>query len=101
MFDTNPVLREKIVLKLLEKENYFLDPPFNIVIASAILCKYITTGEIPTSNGWKDNHLIMDELIEKVIIDLRKERENSVQTADYKTDPNNSFIEKLFRFLRF
>lgn len=98
--DSSSELREKVVFKLLEKEKYFLDPPFNIVMASSIICSYIERNKVPGSNMWKEVDSF-DEVVYIIAKSIYQERNNTVNTTNQKPPSNNSFIKKMFRFFGF
>lgn len=95
--DSSSELREKVVFKLLEKEKYFLDPPFNIVMASSIICSYIENNKVPGSNMWKEVDSF-DEVVYKIAKGIYQERNNTVNTTNQKSPSNNSLIKKMLRF---
>ncbi len=95
--DSSSELREKVVFKLLDKEKYFLDPPFNIVMASSIICSYIENNKVPGSNMWQEVDSF-DEVVYKIAKDIYQERKYTINTADQKSPSNNSLIKKMLRF---
>lgn len=98
MDDKTKELREKIVFKLIEKQNYFLDAPFNIIVASSILCNYIENGKVPRRNSWLNGNEVADEIMYELAEEILNKRKQTIQTANNENDSNGSFIKKIFKF---